>query len=211
MVAITQSVTQQVQDWLVSRPAVAACLHDGIINYSALARLIEADTKAHPDAIVTALRRIRDDRSGSGHEAALRGALKASRVEMRTHVALLTYATSWDLLGRLSDALKALGEEERVHVFHGWEDLRVVADEALINDLRKAVGPAEPLEECSGLVELNIRSEAADVPGFLASVTSALAAQSVNVLDAASCRRDHIFLVEGDDLAVAIAALDSIR
>ncbi len=204
------TITQQVRTWLQSNPAIARCLHEDLVNLSALARRMQEDLSVErPQSIVTALRRIRRDQSQDTDDG-VQEALAASRVEMRTHAALLTYHASWSLLQRLAGTLAGISDDERVHVFHGWEDITVVADEELIETLEAAVGDA-PLERRTGLVELNLRSDQASVPGFLAATTTALAAKGINLIDAASCRMDHIFLIEERDLPHAISALDSLR
>lgn len=209
----THSVTDQVRSWLQARPAIAACLDQGLVNLTALARRIQDDIHVERrDAVVTALRRVRDAKRSLPGDQAVQRALAQSRVEMRTHVAMLTYTASWPLLERLSQALAALGGDgERVHVFHGWEDLTVVADEALIEEVERALGHEDPLERRVGLVELNIRSDRADVPGFIATTSSALAERGINLIDLASCRQDHIFLIEEGSLPQAIDALDGLR
>jgi len=207
------SVADQVREYIDARPLVREALSLGIVNLSALARRIETETGLdRTEAIMTACRRYGHDPLATGQDRAVRHALRESRLEIRSNVGLLTYLGSWTLLERLAKSMAALrGQGERVHIFHGWEDVTVVADERLLDDLRPTLGREEPLERRSGLVELNLRSHDAGVPGFLAATTGALAARGINLIDAASCRQDHIFLIEEDDLPQAIAALDAFR
>lgn len=208
------STAQTVRDYIERHPVVRDAMAMGIVNYSALTRQIVEETGLdREDAVLVACRRYRPGLLRDSHEQTLLAALQTSSLEVRTRVGSLSFEPSWKLLERMAKAMTGLrGEAERVHLLHGWEAITVVADERLLEDLERSVGSVKPIDRQLGLAELNMR--AADplsgVPGFIASLSNALAARGIRVVDAATCRRDHVFLIEEDDLPEAIDAVNAL-
>lgn len=204
-------VSEVVREYVRAHPVVEQALREGIVNLSALARQIaDAHDIAREDAVVTALRRWRDEAPPPDGDDAVKAAVRDGRLEVRSHVALATYPASWALLRRLADHLEAASEDPRVHVFHGWQTVRIVADDDVLETLVARIGE-KPQDREADLVELNLHSADASVPGFLAALTTALAARGIDIVDAVSCRDDHIFMLRAPDLAAAIDAIEALR
>lgn len=201
-----ESIADQVREYIDARPVVRDALAMGIVNMSGLARKVMESTGIdQEDAVHAACRRYRAH--ATEFRSTVRKALRESKLDVRTHVGLLSYAPSWRLVEALAKKMHALrGQAERVHLLHGWEAFTIVADEQLLQDLEAAMGREEPIDRRVGLAELNINSpETMDgTPGFIATLSSALAERDVNLVDASSCRRDHLFLIDDDDLSLAI-------
>ncbi len=203
------SVAQQVRDYIEQRPVVREALRQGIVNYSALARQIMDELGIDKeDAVLAACRRHWPAEDGS--EDAIHAALVDARLELRTGMGMLSYEPSWQLLETITKRMKAIvSEEERIHILHGWEALTIVAAESVLDDMATALGRTEPLDRRSGLAEINVKTEGpmVDVPGLIAHVATALAARDVAVVDATTCRSDHIFLIRESDVPAAVDAV----
>lgn len=207
-------VAQTVREYIAARPAIHEALALGVVNHSALARrIMEHEGMDRHDAVLKALTRLQDDLSDMPRDSqAVRDALASSRLEVRTRVAMLTCEPSWQVLEALTKRAQAIADEdERIHILHGWDALTAVADEAVLDDLYAAIPKEQVIEHRKGLAELNVRT--ADpldhVPGFIAFTAGALSERGINVVDATTCRRDHIFLVDQDDLTDAFEAIES--
>lgn len=208
------TVADVVRHYIDARPTVRNAMVLDIVNFSALGRRIMAETGIDAEeAVQAACRRYRDEARRTGHVELVRPALRESRLDVRTNVGLLSYAPSWQLVERLAVAMRGLrARDERVHLYHGWEAFTIVADQQLLDDVETALGRNEPIARATDLTELNIhsRERMAEVPGFIAAVASALAEQDINLVDATTCRRDHLFLIEEKDMAKAIAVVQSL-
>lgn len=212
MVPSKPSIALIVREHVAARPVLHDALRLGIVNHSALARRIaDAEGLERTDAVLKALTRLQDDLEGPVDASAVEKELGDSRLEVRTRVAMLTCEPSWQVLEALTRRAQAVAyEDERIHILHGWDALTAVADESVLDELRAAIPAEQVLEHQRGLAELNVRTaDSLDhVPGFIAFVAGALADRGINVVDATTCRRDHIFLVSQEDLAEAITALE---
>lgn len=204
-------MAQAVRDYVAEHPTVQEALAMGIINHSALAqRIMDDQGLDKPDAVLKALTRIDVDEPGNGD--AVRSALASARLEVRTRVAMMTCDPSWQLLEALARrARSVVDDDERIHILHGWDALTVVAHEAVLDEVRSALPSGQEHEHVEGLAELNVRTrEPLDgVPGFIAYAARALADRGIAVLDATTCRRDHIFLIRQADLADAVDAMEA--
>lgn len=214
MVASTVPVAQTVREYIAARPAIHEALALGVVNHSALARrIMEKEGLDRHDAVLKALTRLQDDLTEHPRDSeAIRDALASSRLEVRTRVAMLTCEPSWQVLEALTKRAQVVAEhDDRIHILHGWDALTAVADEAVLDDLYAAIPKEHVAEHRKGLAELNIRT--ADpldhVPGFIAFTAGALFERGINVVDATTCRRDHIFLVAQEDLMAALAAIEA--
>lgn len=209
-----RSTAETVRSFIEGRPVIREALSLGIVNYSALTRFILDETDlTSEEAVLVACRRYTPGPLPESHERPVRKALEASSLEIRTRVGTMSLEPSWHLVERLAQAMAGLrGDAERVHLLHGWEAITVVADERLLEELTRSVGKEHIFATQTGLAEVNVR--AADplsgVPGFIASLTGALAARGIRLVDAATCRRDHIFVIEEEDLTEAIDAIETL-
>ncbi len=214
MASSNPSIAHTVREHVAARPVLHEALRLGIVNHSALARRIaEEEGLGRADAVLKALTRLQHELGDAPADASeVQRALASCRLEVRTRVAMLTCEPSWQVLEALTKRAQAVADQdERIHILHGWDALTAVADESVLDDLRAAIPPAQVLEHRRGLAELNVRTaDSLDhVPGFIAFVAGALSERGINVVDATTCRRDHIFLVDQEDLTEAIAAVES--
>jgi hypothetical protein len=213
MDSISAPVAQVVREYISARPAIHDALTLGIVNQSALARrIMEAEGLDRHDAVLKALTRLQTDLKPPKSSGNIHQALAESRLEVRTRVAMLTCNSSWQVLEAVIRRAQAVTEDdERIHILHGWDALTVVADESILDDLQAVFPKDQIIEYRKGLAELNIRtSNALDhVPGFIAFTAGALSERGINVIDATTCRRDHIFLVDQSDLTDAVTAIEA--
>jgi hypothetical protein len=208
------SVAQAVRTYIDARPVVRDALAMGIVNLSALTRLIRTETGlGSEEAVLVACRRYKPKHAQPDYQAGIRKVLDKSKLEVRTRVATLTLHPSWKTSARLEKALSALqGRNHPIHVLHGSESITILTDEALLTEMKGALGDDDLIKETKGLVELNIRSPDSieDVPGVLAFLASTMAARGINFLEVISCYKDNLFIIEEADLFQAFQVLNGL-
>ncbi len=207
------SIAQRVREHVMTHPHVRGALALGIVNHSALARsIMEAEGLSSHTAVLKSLTRLQDDLETTDNVDA-KQALAEARLEVRTGVAMLTYTSSWKVLDALTRRAQAIVDEsERIHILHGTDALTTVANNTVIDDLRKALPDEHELDYRDRLAEINVRtSDALDgVPGFLAFIAAGLADRGICVVDATTCRRDHIFVIDEDSVTSAVEGLQAL-
>lgn len=204
------SIMSVVQDYVARHPVIRDCLAMNLVNLSALRRRIcEEESLEHPDAVLSALRRIREQWPDHSDSSLVNAHLAESRLDVRTGVGMLSFHPDWVWLGELANKIAAIPGHERVHLYHGWEALVVVGEEAVLDELVRMAGRNPPFERREGLAEINVQTAdtLADVPGFIAHVSGNLARRGIRIIDLSTCRSDHVFLIEESDLPEALAAL----
>ncbi len=208
------SVAGTVRAYIDRRPVVRDALGMGIVNLSALSRRIQRETGLNQEeAILVACRRYTTKPDRAGYQEAIRRVLDASKLEVRTRVAVWTLRPSWKMFSKLEKALPKLqGQNNQVHLLHGSEAVTVIADEALGRQLEAVLEPEDVLKQQTGLVEVNLRTPETveEVPGILAFLASSLAAQGINFVEVVSCHKDNMFVLDEDDLFSAFEVLNHL-
>lgn len=207
------SVAEQVRRYIDARPVIRDALAMEIVNLSALTRrIMEAEGIEKREAVLAACRRY-DFEPFPEYESAIRGVLSKSKLEVRTHVVVLTARRSWSFLAKLEEAMeRAKGREVPLHVIQGSEAVTVITDEGFREELASVLGGDAVINVREGLVEVNVRSPdvVEDVPGILAFLTTSLAEKGVNFVDVISCYKDNMFLVSEDDLPAVFETFNRI-
>lgn len=207
-------IAQTVRSWIDQRPAVRDGLRMGIVNHSALARVIMEETGIErEDAVIASCRRYDTQQAKPGYQEALRHVLDHAKLEMRSHAALLTLRPSWDVYHRLERAMAAFKDEHPpLHVIQGADSLTIITDETVLDTLEKILGKEQVIKKRIRLVELNVRvaPESETVPGIVAFLSSSLAERGINMLESMSVFKDNMFLIEEDDLVDAYEILNGL-
>ncbi|MFO1533684.1 MAG: hypothetical protein ABR562_08355, partial [Thermoplasmatota archaeon] len=143
------SIAQSVRGYIDARPVVRDALGMGIVNLSALTRVIRDETGlGSEEAVLVACRRYHPKNTGPNYQAGIRRVLDKSKLEVRTRVAVLTAHSSWKLFGRLEKALGAVaGRSHPVHVLHGSESITIITDETILAEVEEALRHAVDLAE----------------------------------------------------------------
>ncbi len=206
-------MAQVVREYIDERPQLRSALALGIVNLSALARLVQADTGIEQEeAVAMAIRRYEPSASANDSTARIQKLLRRCRLEIHTGFAQLAVRPDWRLLARVASTMDAFQlAHHPVYLLQGREALTVLADERVSAELGKALG-REVLDSRGGYVGIIMHSQddLQEVPGFLAHVVGALAARDVNLVELVSCNRDTLLMVEERQLAEAADVLESL-
>jgi hypothetical protein len=191
----TRSVAQMVRETIQARPSLLDALNMRIVNYSALARLLqkelgEGSLEAVKAAIIRVAEEISNDRSL--REEAVRSILKESKVTLQ------------DKIGVVISPIRL--EIPHIVAAQLTDQFVYVVDQTIITD---------PLPELvqfqKNLVALILLSPALveTTPGFVAFVTQLLASRNINIVEFISCSTNTIIILEGTQALQAFSLLQN--
>ena len=190
----TTSTAQMVRDILSRRPFLVNALGQGIVNHSALARLIQKEIggEKNLEAIKAAIMREKNrliEGEGLRTEKVLQ-LLKRTKTTLRDKIAIVISRLKLDIpyivRASLSDSLVYMVDETKLR-----------------------------LEEARGiyihrnLVALMLTSpkDVEDTPGFVAFIAQLLASRAINVKEFISCHTDTIIVLEPEDATQVLSIL----
>ncbi|TLZ53116.1 MAG: ACT domain-containing protein [Methanobacteriota archaeon] len=205
------SVAQQVREYIEGRPGLLDALKMGVVNHSALARLVGKELGIRKgQAVLAACRRFPIEKVKGYREASVKRVLHKSRVETRTKIATVTVTEGVDVLQRLGDVVEELLDENRIcRLIQVSQGTVIIVDDDSVARVTKKLRESQLIDVRKGLVELAVTSPESieDTPGLLAFLSTALASRGINIVQAMSCYTDTIFLLDRRDMALAVDIL----
>lgn len=207
------NTTKATEEYIRGHPIIKECLAKGLVNYSALARLIADDLKIGKqssfDAILVACRRYAE-KAGTekGLEGRIMKILKNSRFRMKNKVAVVVFGGKVPLV-KLTEFAAAISEAgEQFHIIQGSDTVTIVTAEYFMQEAKRRFAPYIESSR-SGLVEIMLKSgkEIETTPGVVACIISPLAEHGINVLEMASSWTDTLLVIEEKDAAKAMELL----
>jgi len=208
------NITQATRRVLRKYPNIAEYLGYGVVNYRALARLIQPEVerllggRVKLQSIVTALRRS----GGEPVQDSARRIIAESEVSLRYDLGLVTAALSKDTPEKVLKVHRLLRGSPYV-LLQGLENLTIVTKQEHIPELERLFG-AELTESRRSLAGIFVRSppEIASTSGVLARLSGLLAAEGINVVEMMSSHDETLFLVEERDCLRGVEAIrDEIK
>jgi len=202
---------KSVREYISGHPSISDAIKMGIVNYSALARLICQELGIRKEeAVLAACRRYPVEKLKKYMEDATRQVLEKSRIETRTRMATVTVAPGIDVLQRLGDVIEELLDENKVcRVIQVSRGAVVIVDDDSVTRLTRKLREDQIIGINKHLVELAVTSpeNVEKTPGLLSFLSSALASRGINIVEAMSCYTDTIFVLERENMTAAIEAL----
>lgn len=202
--------------YIDEHPSIRACLGWDVINFTALARKI-LDEKGikNEEAVTVACRRYqRQMQTDSPQDEEILKVARASRLEVRTRLAIITARNDWEALIKVDEAAGELLKDRRhlLQIIQSPGALTVLLEDDLLSSVVPALGKGYVLDLYRGLAALTVRSPASIIrtPGVLAFLANALSRREVNCLEIMSSATDSTFVLEEDDLLKAFQVLSEI-
>ncbi len=204
------NITQATRRVLRKYPNIAEYLSHGIVNYRALARLIQPEverilgTRVKLQSIVTALRRSSAEKLSDGSAKRI---LAESEVSLRYDLGLVTTSLSRETPRKVLEVHRLLSGSAYV-LLQGLENLTIVTKQEHIPKLEKLFGE-ELVESKRSLAGIFVKSppEIASTSGILARLSGLLAAEGINVVEMMSSYVETMFLVEERDCLRGVEAI----
>ncbi len=191
----TKSVAQMVRDTIQTRPSLLDALNMKIVNYSALARILqdelgEGSLEAVKAAIIRVAEEISTDRGL--REVAVRGILKNSRVRLQDKIGVVISSIKLDI--------------PHIVTAHLTDQYVYIVDQTIINDPLP-----EQVQFQKNLVALILLSPEVveETPGFVAFITQLLASRNINIVEFISCSTNTIIILDGTQALQAFSLLQN--
>ncbi|MBW2988458.1 hypothetical protein DRJ48_02845 [Candidatus Woesearchaeota archaeon] len=191
------SIAREVAKWLDKQPYIRVCLAQHLVNYSSLARRVQAQLNIKNfDAVMVAIRRYSKTLKGvQDISTKLQRVLSNSRLEIRTGINVYV------LNQGLSEYIKELSGY--VHIIKGFEYYLLITDTELGSPFSK---------KHENLVEIRIKSpeEIESTPGVVFYIYEKLFERNINIIETYSCWTDTLILIQKNELVSALEALEEL-
>ncbi|CAD5243963.1 DUF7523 family protein [Thermococcus camini] len=207
------SIAEIVRDEIMRRLFVRECMRLGIVNYSALARILIADSglDASIPAVKMALIRLgeelRDERSLL--EERVGSVVGNSIIELQSDVSVITVSKE-HLVRAVKDLLEIMSKSRFFQLTQTRDTFTIVIaseDEAKVLGLVKEV--VGILRDQTALTVVS-PEDIIETPGVVVFMTSALAANGINITQVISCHKDTIFVIDREEAPRAYQVLERI-
>jgi len=208
-----KSITDIIRSEIMRRPFVKECMSLGIVNYSALARLLieELNLNSSIPAIKMALIRLGEElkKEKSLLEGRVREVIGNSIIELQSDVSVITVSKE-----RITKVMKniseIMGKSRFFQLTQGRETFTIVIaseDEEKVLDLAKE---AVSILRDQTAVTIISPEEIIETPGVVTFMTSALSLNGINITQVISCYKDTIFVINRKDAPKAYQILEEL-
>ncbi|MHB1830791.1 MAG: DUF7523 family protein [Candidatus Micrarchaeaceae archaeon] len=180
-------ISEAVRVYLKNKPYTLEALEKGIVNFSALARIIQKDTGiGNYHAIKAALRRYVEEIRGKGLgiEKHAQSILKGSTITIQSGVSVVITYKDIDL--ERSSKIKL--NDYFVYLTYDKPELEKIRKYSSIK-----------VHEDASAIIIHSEDRLESSPGFVAFVASLLAEQDINIIEFISCYTETLLVVSRSD------------
>ncbi len=210
-----ESVASMVRKIIFSRPCLLDSLRLGIINYSALSRVLARELeknygrKISESAIKMALIRFTDQRHFRlRFEKNMKEVISESSLSLIDDIVVITVASK--ILGKIISKLIKVAENARFFQFtQGLYSVTFMVDKASAKHILSIIPREyiELIEKDQAAVMLTSPRQIIYTPGVISYLTFRLSSRGINITQIISCHTDTIFIVNREDALRVYGAL----
>ena len=214
----TVSAADVTRDYVDQRPSIREALREDLLNYTALARMLQTERGLrNEEAATIACRRYQRDlaRETPATHAILQ-ILAGSRLQVHGRVALVRVRDDAAVIDRILEVARAglppKAPRPVFQMFQGTRATTVLCDEGFLSTLLPEI-PARlrvGVERGLGVIAFRSRPEVAETPGVLSFIVDALFRRGINCLETVSVHTDSIFVFRDRDLIRAYQVLSAL-
>lgn len=193
----TKSVAQLVRETIQKRPSLLDALKMQIVNYSALARMLQAEIgEGSLEAVKAAIIRVSDDldKERGLQEERVMSILRESVVRLQDKIAVIISPGMLDIPYLVTAYLT----DSYVYVVDQTQLKNKLPDYAQVSsDLVALILISPPRVE--------------ETPGFVALITNLLASREINIVEFISCSTNTVIVLHGGDALNAFSLLQNYK
>ena len=191
----TQSIAQQVRDTIQMRPSLLDALNMKIVNYSALARVLQEEIgEGSLEAVKAAVIRVADEISldRSLREEAVQSILKDTKVRLQDKIGVVISSIRLDI--------------PHIVTAHLTDQYVYIVDQTIMKNKLP-----ENAQFQKNLVALILLSPplVEVTPGFVAFITQLLASRNINIVEFISCSTNTIIILDSSQALQAFSLLQN--
>jgi aspartokinase len=218
LVLVRVSVASIVRGLVFSRPFIRGCLAEGVVNYSALARLLAEELRARGisashGAIKMALVRIREEIVESERElrAKLKRVLGSTVLQLQSDLVVVT-VRKHAVMARIPGIVKSMEMARFFQILQGVNTFTFIVSRENLEELLRNIGRedvVEILEDQAAVILVSPR-DIVETPGVVALIASTLYENDINITQIVSCYNDTIVLVDAMKAWEAYRVLETL-
>ncbi|MEM0158974.1 MAG: ACT domain-containing protein [Thermoplasmataceae archaeon] len=202
------TIASKVRLYLEHSPDIWRALDMGILNLSALARIISSETGIdNIGAIIAALKRI----PVSGYSnLAHRNTIKDSTIETRSNITVLILKPSVENIRLLINVTRNIVESYTDYrIIQAAQGCGLVISDSMYERIKRQIPTDEIIDEEHGLGELILISspEIKNLRGYVSYASSLLANSGINIVQIISFYSDITFILRPEDLLKSMRIL----
>jgi hypothetical protein len=211
------NVADETRRYLDSRPSIRDCLRYDIVNFTALARRIRRETGLESqEAVEIACRRYRRQmQEEARQEELLRAVVRASHLELRSHVASITVQGDLAFLSRvLVSSERSLLRRDRVlQLFEGSGSVTILCEEAILAPILGMIPRESVISIRRRLSVVSVRSpeEVLVTARVLSFLADAIGRWGINCVEMISVYTDTHFALRSQDALRAYEILSDLQ
>ncbi len=205
------TVSHLVENIIGKKPYLQQALVRGIVNYAALAELMQPEIQTElkkevkASAIMMALRRLHDKlESKTDREMPL---LAPAEVSIKSNLFALTVLKSPSVFEKIEKFYKAVdfNKGDTLSISQGNFEVTLISNIKYLQDIKKMLGGEHIVEEVSDLSALSIvlPKEAHETPGVIYNFLKELSWENINVIEVVSTHSEFVIIIKDRDSAEA--------
>jgi len=206
------NLSEETRKYILNHLSVKDCLKKGVINYSALSRVILEDLglpekKMSSEAILVAARRFKDEFDKKSSDKEIMTLYSNSNIDIKNNIVVFTlmknvYPESLveieKDIKKNNDLFFSIEGTKTITIILQYKNSKIIESKFKNNILKK----------CDKLVLLTITSEGIEsIPGAVAYITSLFFENEINIEEFISCHYDTLIVIKSDNLEKAIKFL----
>lgn len=192
------STANVVRLYLKNKPYMMEALESGIVNLSALSRLIQKDLRIRNfQAVKAAVRRYSEEigKVKQGIEARALSVLRGNRVTLLDGIAVIITDKDIDI----KNSAKVRVDQYYVYL----------TDKNEIAKIKGKTNIIKRYENCS-VISIHSEENVESVSGVIAFVTSLFAEQNINIMELISCYTENILVISREDALKGYSLISDI-
>lgn len=207
-------IASKVHDLLSQDDLALAAAQRGYLNLSAYARTIapavsqELRKEVRESSVVAALSRIVAELDSSDAAPAR---MAIQRLVVHSNLEGMTFERSERVSRKIRDIYSEVAFSNKTYltVTQGINEITVIAESSVAQVFRKKLKSAHGIYDKQGLVGITVKFEEKylSIPNLIYMVTRRLAYKAINIIEIVSTATELTYVIEKDDLAVALEQL----
>lgn len=216
-----KTISQAVEEIIARRPFLAEGLHDGIINFSSLARLILPDIEKtlrkdiKAGAVTMAIKRYSGKINLKSYHKLVKVVRNISDIIVRSNLSDLTFRNSGTILENHRKLLTSFkGRQDIFYTFvQGVFESNLILNTSLEKDVDRFFKNEKPVSKNENLSAITIKlpEENVNVPGLYYYILQKIAWEGINIIELVSSTNEFTLIVKYKDVDRAFVLLKNLR
>lgn len=200
-----KSTSEITNDYIHNHPHIKHCLKKGIINYSALARLISQELNikksSSNEAILIAARRLEEKlKKEIINENKIAKLLKNSELEIKNKISVIILNKPVDFQDLQKAEIKIKQQGSLFYKIEGSSSYTIITQSKFIKDIQIISKTLLQQSNNLSLITLHSDEQIEKIPGVMSFITSLFAEHNINIIEFMSCWKDTLFIINTKDV-----------